>query len=107
MSGRRERFGLRAPTPFWAPRYEKCFDSETGAYFYYNRRTGESLWTKPSLLRGSDVEMPEYEKAKISAGVRYTDLGDAIADGAGPGGRANFEGNSAWSVGFQITYALN
>ena len=47
------------------------------------------------------------EKAKISAGVRYTDLGDAIADGAGPGARANFEGNSAWSVGFQITYALN
>ncbi|MDA7964496.1 outer membrane protein transport protein [Ruegeria sp.] len=46
------------------------------------------------------------EKAKISGGVRYTDIGDATADGAG-GVRANFTGNSAWSVGFQITYALN
>lgn len=47
------------------------------------------------------------EKAKISGGVRYTDIGDATADGAGPGARANFSGNSAWSVGFQVTYALN
>ncbi|MGV6805509.1 MAG: OmpP1/FadL family transporter [Ruegeria sp.] len=47
------------------------------------------------------------EKAKISGGVRYTDLGDAIADGAGPGARATFTGNSAWSVGIQVTYALN
>lgn len=47
------------------------------------------------------------EKAKISGGVLYTDVGDAIADGAGPGARANFTGNSAWSVGFQVTYQLN
>jgi long-subunit fatty acid transport protein len=47
------------------------------------------------------------EKAKISAGVRYTDIGDATADGAGPNARAEFSGNSAWSVGFQITYALD
>lgn len=47
------------------------------------------------------------ERAKISGGVRYTDLGDATADGAGPGARANFSGNSAWSVGIQVTYALN
>ena len=47
------------------------------------------------------------EKAKISGGIRYTDLGDATADGAGPAARANFTGNSAWSVGLQVTYALN
>ncbi|MFD0908430.1 OmpP1/FadL family transporter [Ruegeria arenilitoris] len=47
------------------------------------------------------------DRAKISGGVRYTDLGDATADGAGPGARANFSGNSAWSVGIQVTYALN
>ncbi len=47
------------------------------------------------------------EKAKISGGVRYTDIGDATADGAGPLARADFSGNSAWSVGFQITYALD
>ncbi len=46
------------------------------------------------------------EKAKISAGVRYTDIGDATADG-GFGQTADFSGNSAWSVGFQITYALD
>lgn len=46
------------------------------------------------------------EKAQISAGVRYTDIGDATADGAG-GVTADFTGNSAWSVGFQITYALD
>ncbi|WP_170760280.1 OmpP1/FadL family transporter [Ruegeria lacuscaerulensis] len=46
------------------------------------------------------------EKAKISAGVQYTDIGDATADGAG-GVTADFTGNSAWSVGFQVTYALN
>ncbi len=45
------------------------------------------------------------ENAKISGGVRYTDIGDATADGAG-GITADFTGNSAWSVGFQITYSL-
>lgn len=47
------------------------------------------------------------EKAKISGGIRYTDIGDATVDGAGPNARADFSGNSAWSVGFQITYALD
>ncbi|WP_170480230.1 OmpP1/FadL family transporter [Ruegeria arenilitoris] len=47
------------------------------------------------------------ENAKISGGVRYTDIGDATANGTGPGNRATFEGNSAWSVGLQVTYALN
>ncbi|WP_170381316.1 OmpP1/FadL family transporter [Ruegeria atlantica] len=42
------------------------------------------------------------EKAKISGGVRYTDIGDATTTTGG-----EFSGNSAWSVGFQITYALN
>ena len=47
------------------------------------------------------------EKAKITGGMRYTDIGDATADGFGPNARATFSGNSAWSVGFQITYALD
>lgn len=42
------------------------------------------------------------EKAKISGGVRYTDIGDATTNTG-----ATFSGNSAWSVGFQITYALD
>ncbi len=48
-----------------------------------------------------------FEKAKISGGVRYTDIGDATANGTGPNNRATFEGNSAWSVGVQLTYALD
>ena len=52
------------------------------------------------------------EKAKITGGVRYTDIGDATAHGADtlrnkPAARATFSGNSAWSVGIQITYALD
>ncbi|WP_170329916.1 OmpP1/FadL family transporter [Ruegeria arenilitoris] len=47
------------------------------------------------------------ERAKISGGVQYTDIGDATANGAGPDNRATFSGNSAWSVGFQITYSLS
>ena len=47
------------------------------------------------------------EKAKITGGMRYTDIGDATADGAGANARATFSGNTAWSVGIQITYALD
>ncbi len=47
------------------------------------------------------------EKAQISGGVRYTDIGDATADGTGPGNRAEFTGNSAWSVGLQVTYRFD
>ena len=52
------------------------------------------------------------EKAKITGGMRYTDIGDATAKGAdsrgnNPNLRATFSGNTAWSVGIQITYALD
>ncbi|WP_299884539.1 OmpP1/FadL family transporter [uncultured Ruegeria sp.] len=42
------------------------------------------------------------EQAKISGGIRYTDIGDATTNQG-----ARFTGNSAWSVGVQVTYALN
>lgn len=41
-------------------------------------------------------------KAKISAGVRYTALGNAVTTSG-----ASFSGSDAWSAGIQITYALN
>ena len=71
----------------------------------YERRSGDSLsdlgptdgfW---SVGLGGTYSL---DKAKISGGVRYTDLGDATTNNG-----ARFTGNSAWSVGFQITYALN
>lgn len=42
------------------------------------------------------------ENAQISGGVRYTDIGDATTTTGG-----EFSGNSAWSVGLQLTYSLN
>ncbi|EEE39214.1 outer membrane transporter, ompp1/fadl/todx family [Rhodobacteraceae bacterium KLH11] len=43
-----------------------------------------------------------FENTQISGGVRYTDIGDATTTTGG-----EFTDNSAWSVGFQITYALD
>ncbi|WP_170788600.1 OmpP1/FadL family transporter [Ruegeria lacuscaerulensis] len=42
------------------------------------------------------------EKAQISGGIRYTDIGDATTTTGG-----EFSGNSAWSAGLQLTYALD
>ncbi|CUH48253.1 OmpP1/FadL family transporter [Ruegeria atlantica] len=43
-----------------------------------------------------------FEQAQISGGIRYTDIGDATTTTGG-----EFSGNSAWSVGLQLTYTLN
>jgi hypothetical protein len=37
--------------------YEKIRDPDSGAYYYHDRRTGETSWTKPLLLK--DREIPE------------------------------------------------
>lgn len=42
------------------------------------------------------------DKAEISGGIRYTDIGDATTNNG-----AEFSGNSAWAVGLQITYSLD
>jgi hypothetical protein len=34
---------------------EKCIDPATGVPFYFNRKTGQSSWTKPALLRHDTV----------------------------------------------------
>ncbi|OQS01032.1 hypothetical protein ACHHYP_01942 [Achlya hypogyna] len=33
----------------------KCYDADSQMYFYYNKKTGESSWTKPALLGTDDV----------------------------------------------------
>jgi len=43
------------------------------------------------------------EKMAINGGIRYTDLGDAIAAPSGTGA-ANFNDDSAVSAGFRISY---
>lgn len=44
------------------------------------------------------------EKMAISGGIRYTDLGDAIAAPGGSTPVANFDGNSAISAGLRNSY---
>ena len=44
--------------------YEKHWDEEKHAYFYFNTATKESRWTKPLLLGDHDVE-PSTEQLQI------------------------------------------
>jgi hypothetical protein len=45
--------------------YQKIRDPTTGAYFYFNTRTGESSWTKPRLLGSSDLPETFYARADL------------------------------------------
>eukprot|EP00946_MAST-07B_sp_MAST-7B-sp1_P004333 g4333.t1 len=44
--------------------YSKGFDEKTGRYFYYNSKTGESVWEKPAVLGDSDLEITPRSKIK-------------------------------------------
>ena len=35
--------------------YEMVFDPDTGDYFYFNKKTGESQWTKPATVKGKQT----------------------------------------------------
>ncbi len=37
---------------------EKRVDPASNAVYYYNKKTGNSTWEKPKLLKNSDVEDP-------------------------------------------------
>ena len=41
--------------------YKKMFDENTGVSYYYNTRTGESMWEKPKALGNMDVTTPESD----------------------------------------------
>ena len=36
--------------------YDKLYDEESGMYYYYNNKTGESSWVKPKGLGSDDVK---------------------------------------------------
>ena len=40
---------------------EKIFDEASGRYYYFNKRTGESSWSKPILMGSKDF--PETVRA--------------------------------------------
>lgn len=43
-------------------RYEKIFDHSSGEFYYFNKRTGESVWEKPKLLDDDELdETPLWE----------------------------------------------
>ena len=53
--------------------YDKVFDGSSNAYYYYNKRTGESSWEAPRLLGTStildevaSVELPKKESFSVS-----------------------------------------
>ena len=42
--------------------FEKIRDPESGAFYYHDRRTGETTWTKPKLLGDRDIAETFYLK---------------------------------------------
>ena len=42
--------------------YSKGFDESTGRYFYYNAKTGESVWEKPAVLGKDDIDVTPRTK---------------------------------------------
>lgn len=47
--------------------YEKAYDESTGCFFYYNKRTQTSVWDKPKVLGGADIELTPRSKAALAA----------------------------------------
>lgn len=48
--------------------YEKVWDENSGRFFYFNKRTGESIWTKPPLLGYyDDVPLTPRSQALVRA----------------------------------------
>ena len=47
--------------------YSKGFDESSGRFFYYNSKTGESLWEKPAVLGESDLDITPRSKIKAKA----------------------------------------
>lgn len=87
--------------------YQKIRDPITGAYFYFNVRTGESSWKKPKLLGNRDlhetfyrepVEAPTEENTEaVDADVIAAageGQGDGDADGSVEGEGTLFAGDS-------------
>ena len=55
--------------------YTKGFDAESGQFFYYNSKTGESVWTKPVVLGDTDLDVSPRSKieAKKSGVLKVED----------------------------------
>jgi hypothetical protein len=46
--------------------FEKVLDPVSGTYFYYNKKTGESKWTKPKNLGSEDISVSPRDPTGLS-----------------------------------------
>ena len=53
--------------------FEKVLDVDSGSAYYYNTRTGESTWTKPSVFGSGDIDFTPRSAAEAAAGTRPTE----------------------------------
>ena len=60
--------------------YIKVKDPPTGAYYYYNLRTGVSTWEKPRLLVG-DLEETHFEEGAVNYEAENTSEGGGPVEG--------------------------
>lgn len=66
--------------------YEKVWDESSARFFYFNKKTGESIWTKPPLLGYyEDVPLTPRSEALVMAAEREaaSKLEDATAEANG------------------------
>lgn len=59
--------------------YDKLWDNDSQTYYYVNKMTGESSWTKPRLLAGTDTDIDTMEvKAQKEAKLQAKRDRDAL-----------------------------
>jgi FK506-binding protein 1 len=65
--------------------YEKIYDEQSGMFFYFNKQTQQSIWTKPPLLGyWDDVPLTPRSKELQEAGQIPGDAGEVGASSAIP-----------------------
>ena len=66
----RMRKARRAVFAVAATLFEKVLDVDSGSAYYYNTRTGDSTWTKPSAFGSGDIDFTPRSAAEAAAGAR-------------------------------------
>jgi len=85
----RRRQARKAIYRMCSKKYEKVWDADYQAFFYFNKDTGESEWTRPKLLGDRDLgETPRHESVAVATDAGPTD--------APPARRRREEGH-AWT----------
>ena len=65
--------------------FEKVFSPEHKCFYWYNKKTGESTWTKSKLLGNSDIKITARTKAlSVAEGVVLTARSNLITPKLSP-----------------------